>query len=150
MSRNKSISLTLVLVLATLFAGCGEETRTSANETDEAGASTSGNEVLVLDKSFDNSTMEVTVGVVIEVILDGNPTTGFDWTVMQSGSPVLAQRGAPEFAADSEAIGAGGTYRWRFDVAEAGTTELELSYARPFEEGVPPSDTFKVMIDAKG
>jgi len=100
-----------------------------------------------LDEEDDGSTLTVEVGDIIDVVLEGNPTTGYGWTVDLSAedAAILEQVGEPTYVPDSELIGAGGTYTFRFRALAVGEATLVLNYARPWES-VPPLKTFSVTI----
>lgn len=142
----------LVALLAGIPAACGGDdgAATSTADTRRAADGAAGGEnVLVLDETFDSSAVEVNLGVTIEVKLAGNPATGYEWTLVSGGEPVLSQSGEPEFEPESGSLGAPGIYTWRFQVVAAGQADLKLVYSRPWEEGAPPEDTFQVSLDAK-
>lgn len=95
----------------------------------------------------DNGIRIVTaVGNTIEVRLYGNPTTGFDWKVDGGIDGVLTQIGEVRFEGESELLGAGGTFTFRFNATEAGEAMLRLIYHCTFEEGVDPLFTFEATV----
>lgn len=94
----------------------------------------------------DGGTVELGVGDTLEVVLDGNPTTGFLWDVLGGLDGALGSLGEPGFVADSGLIGAGGVFILRFSALAAGETTLELGYRRPFETGVDPVETFSLTV----
>jgi len=102
---------------------------------------------VVLDANDDGRTVKIGANETIEVILKGNPTTGYVWTVVlpPDAAAILEQVGEPEYVADSDALGAGGTYTFTFRGLAAGEVELKLEYARP-SETEPPLDTFSVTV----
>jgi len=89
---------------------------------------------------------------VLEVILPGNPTTGYSWQTVNVNSWVLAPLKRPVYTPDSSGtneaprIGAGGTFRMTYEVVGKGTTPLELSYTRPWEPETNPNKTFKLTV----
>ena len=89
------------------------------------------------------------VGDILEVMLKGNPTTGYMWEVASVDASILMQVGKTEFKADSKLLGAGGKIIMRFKAAGAGQTSLRLVYHRSFEKNVPPLKTFEVTIVVK-
>ncbi|MBN1630348.1 MAG: protease inhibitor I42 family protein [Thermoleophilia bacterium] len=105
---------------------------------------------VVLDMNDNGRTIKVGVGETIEVILKGNPTTGYAWTVVlpPDSAAILEQVGEPEYVADSDAIGAGGTYTFTFRGLAAGEVALKLEYARSFETE-PPLETFSVTVQVE-
>ncbi|MBW2709167.1 MAG: protease inhibitor I42 family protein [Deltaproteobacteria bacterium] len=91
-------------------------------------------------------TVEMTVGGVLEIVLKGNPTTGYTWTVASVDEKILMQVGETEFIPDRKARGSGGRIVMRFEAAKVGKTSLNLIYHRPFEKHKPPLKTFEVKI----
>lgn len=86
------------------------------------------------------------VGERLAVALEGNPTTGYTWSVAAADPAILKQLGEPEFQPASSALGAGGMQTIRFAATGVGTTPLKLIYARPFEPDTPPLATFEVQV----
>jgi inhibitor of cysteine peptidase len=104
----------------------------------------------VLDANDSGTTIKVEVGDTIEVVLKGNPTTGYGWTVdlSEDDALILEQVGEPAYVADSDLIGVGGTYTFTFKALTAGEASLELVYARSWES-VPPLETFSVTVQVE-
>lgn len=91
-------------------------------------------------------TVELQAGEVFELVLDANPTTGYQWEVVSDGSGVIRQIGDAEFKPDSNLLGSGGKTTYRFEAAVPGQTWLSLDYHRPWEKDVPALKTFEVLI----
>lgn len=89
-------------------------------------------------------TIYLTPAQTLEVILEGNPTTGYSWNLDPDSTAPLYEAGEPEFHSESDLVGAGGEVILRFDVAGAGSGELLLDYARTWESDVEPLDTFSL------
>ena len=85
----------------------------------------------------------------LEVVLDGNPTTGYQWEISSVDSAILKPIGEVEFRPDSNALGAGGKVALHFEALAPGTTILKLIYHRSFGQDVPPLRTFEVEIEVK-
>jgi inhibitor of cysteine peptidase len=91
-------------------------------------------------------TIAVKSGETFNIVLEGNPTTGFTWEVAaDSAAPVVLQ-GDPAFKAESSAVGAGGQMTLTFKAAASGQGLLKLLYHQPWEQATPPADTFEVNI----
>lgn len=95
----------------------------------------------------------VKVGDLVQVILTGNPTTGYSWTTSLSAkdAAVLQQQGKALYAQqapDSTIVGGGGTFTFTFKAAASAQVVLKFNYARPWES-VPPIQTFSVTINVK-
>ena len=105
---------------------------------------------VVLDMNDSGRTIKIGVGETIEVVLKGNPTTGYAWKAVLApdSAAILEQVGEPEYVADSDALGAGGTYTFTFRGLAAGEVELKLEYARPFETD-PPLETYAVTVQVE-
>lgn len=120
--------MAVLLAVLVLAAGCG-----TAKEV-KLGASDNGRQI------------ELKKGQSLVVALEGNPSTGYTWEVVEIGEQVLRQKGEPEFKSESDLIGAGGVQALRFEAVGAGQTDLKLVYHRPWEEGVEPLETFSVQV----
>ena len=92
------------------------------------------------------STVHIREGDILEIALEGNPTTGYTWEVAPAIGALLVQQGEGEYKAESSALGAGGIVTLRFKAIEKGTAELKLIYHRTFEPNVPPLRTFDIKI----
>ena len=99
-------------------------------------------DTLTLDD--DGGHIELKSGAEFELVLPGNPSTGYEWIVIQAPS-ILEEVGDPEFLPESDLIGAGGEFHFRFVATEPGTAQLRLVYERPFEE-VEPIDAFEIEV----
>ncbi len=127
---TRNVRLFACLVVYALLAGCGAQ----------------GADPVTLTQKDAGTTVHVKQGSVVNITLEGNPTTGYTWEVAPEGSGGLAQQGEPSFKADSSALGSGGMMTLQFKAAQAGTTTLKLIYHRTFEPNVPPLQTFEVTI----
>lgn len=85
-----------------------------------------------LSGSDNGKTIMVHVGDEIDIALDSNPTTGFDWAIEKSNDSLLALK-QMEYQASSNAIGSGGTDTFKFVAKSAGTVTLQFKYWRSFE-----------------
>ena len=96
----------------------------------------------------------VTLQVVetLEVLLAGNPTTGFQWEVAGGLNGVVAALGEPGFVvdfveSDEPLVGVGGHFLFRFVALSPGTTTLDLVYRRPFDPPeMEPERAFTVDV----
>ena len=101
--------------------------------------------VLGLDE--EGETISVEVGETLLVELAGNPTTGFEWTEDDPVSAILEPQSS-EYVQDEapgDMVGAGGTYRFRYEAIAEGEDVLSLTYARPGEP-LDVDDTWSVAI----
>lgn len=100
----------------------------------------------VIGAAQDGTEVALQMGESLAVTLEGNPTTGYTWSVAAVDPTILRRLGEPEFMPTSDALGAGGMQTVRFAATGVGTTTLKLIYARPFEPDTPPLATFEVLV----
>ena len=98
---------------------------------------------LVVTERDNGSTVEMSVGERLEVVLQGNATTGYEWQPTHVDSSILALRDSM-YEPDSDAIGAGGEYTFVYEAVGMGSTSLKLSYHRIWEGG--SAQTFSVTV----
>ena len=127
----RSIALTLVLLMIAIALSAAGRQRGM---------------ILRLTQADSGSTVTLHPGDTLEIVLPGNPTTGYTWEVKPGAEALLKQKGDPEFAPDSKALGAGGRTTIRFDVIAAGKASLVLIYHRTFEQAVPPLRNFGIRV----
>jgi inhibitor of cysteine peptidase len=108
--------------------------------------SATGGEPRHLEAGDSGSTVKLAKGDAFTVVLKENRTTGYSWSVVVKGEPVLEQAGEPRYVEDSKLHGAGGLVTYSFNVVAAGTATLRLAYARPWEKEVKPAETFEVTV----
>ena len=141
--RQGLVSVVLVLIMigtALAAAGCGSK----------ADAAKGPAKVTEADNG---KTITIKVGDDLQVILGGNPTTGYSWTASLSDADkaILQQQGDPLYAqqsTDSTIVGSGGTFTFTFKGATPGQVTLKFGYARSWES-VPPPQTFSVTVIVK-
>ena len=90
-------------------------------------------------------TIKVKVGTVINISLEGNPTTGYLWEVTSKNAPVLTLV-KQEFKPGSKLIGAGGTTTFQYRADKKGNTKVTVVYHRPWEKNKAPIKTFQLNI----
>ena len=129
MLRHICFTLVLLMVATALVAASGHRGMTVRLEQADSG-----------------STITLHPGDTLEIVLQGNPTTGYTWEVKPGSEVLLKQKGDPEFTPDSKALGSGGRMTFRFDVVASGKAPLVLIYHRTFEPGVPPLRTFGIRV----
>jgi inhibitor of cysteine peptidase len=85
----------------------------------------------------------------LDITLDANPTTGYQWEVAEVDAQVLKLLGEPEYTTSGTMPGSGGQTTFHFQAAGTGQTPLQLIYRRSFEKDQPPADTFEVDVVVK-
>jgi inhibitor of cysteine peptidase len=105
-------------------------------------------ESIKLNENDSGKTVEIHVGDKLDVILPGNPTTGYAWELFMSDSNVLSLV-KREFFANNKAMGSSGVEIIKLQAIAAGNSEVKMIYHRSFEPNVPPLKTFKVIVSIK-
>lgn len=90
--------------------------------------------------------IKMKLGDTLEIVLDANPTTGYQWKALPWDTEVIEQIDKPVYKSRSKAIGSGGELTFHFKALSTGQTLLEFIYFRDFEKDVPPIKSFKVTI----
>ena len=94
----------------------------------------------------DGRTVKMRQDDTLKLVLNSNPTTGYQWKTLPWDTRVIEQIGQPVYKSKSEAIGSGGESTFYFKALSAGQTSLKFIYYRAFEKGIPPIKSFKVII----
>ena len=102
-----------------------------------------GRKRLTIDDN--DSSVEISTADTFEVVLEGNPTTGFGWIVEEGDAAIVEVTGEPSFEPQSDLVGAPGEFTFVFEGQSPGTTTLVLNYRRSFETA-PPEQTFSVTV----
>ena len=102
-----------------------------------------GDNVTAIDVGAAGTTVELAADGTLELRLEANPTTGYQWVVLEAGVVELSDE---THKSDSDATGSGGISTFTFTPTGSGTADLVLGYLRPWEEGIEPIDTFTVTV----
>jgi inhibitor of cysteine peptidase len=134
---RRSVRVVKVLVIAlsvVLAAGCAAP---------QGAAPVTG--TLRVDASADGTTVYLKQGAELVVSLESNPSTGFDWKVVESLPAQLTLKDDTfESSATPGVVGAGGTHVFTYTAAAFGTGDLDLEYVRSWEKGVPPERAMRI------
>jgi inhibitor of cysteine peptidase len=131
MSR-KTLPLVTLAVLFILVTACSSSKQVNLTAADKGGQ------------------VEVKVGGLIVITLDGNPSTGYNWEAKDLDTTMFEQVGDSTFISSNPgSVGSGGTLTLTFKALKAGTATLTLVYHRPWETGSDPIDTFAVTVTVK-
>jgi inhibitor of cysteine peptidase len=102
---------------------------------------------LNVDDSYSGGQVELSVGQLLVVTLNSNPSTGYSWSLAQnSDSSVLTEIGNEYIAPQTTLVGAGGKEEWTFKALKKGTSSISMEYRRPWETGTPPAETFSLTV----
>ena len=109
-----------------------------------SGCRDSAADAVTATRAQNGQTVSLSAGNALIVELPGNPTTGYEWTVTHNDASLLLPE-EPGYDPDSSAIGAGGTYTFRFQALKAGAALLRMAYRRAWEPA--PLETFSLAVD---
>lgn len=147
--------LLVVPVLAALV-GCGETSPDASPDATSPAPTPTAPVVatpaaagVTLTEADAGREVQVEVGEVLQVQLDGTPGTGYTWEVSNSNEDVLESGGQPTFAEptlETPRVGAAGVYTFSFTARTAGQAELTFDYLRPWEASTPPAKTVAFTI----
>jgi predicted secreted protein len=101
-----------------------------------------------LNRKSDSQNVLVKGGDTIQVSLQDQPSTDFQWKFQKPNAKVLKQVGKPKFFADSSRMGSKGKMVWTFSVVGAGRTPLIADYQQVPTQATP-MDTWQVNVAAK-
>ncbi|NTV65976.1 MAG: protease inhibitor I42 family protein [Oscillochloris sp.] len=119
-----------VIISALLLGGCG----TRSGQTRQ------------LREQDADTPIDLQAGDRLELLLEGNPTTGYGWEQIGGAETIMKPADKPAFTAESRLVGAGGTYTFSFSAVAVGQTSIVMVYHRSFEPDVPPLKTFTVPV----
>lgn len=107
-----------------------------------------------LSASDNGKSIQVQVGDQIQLQLDANPTTGFDWSIEQTNSASLAlQSTSYQSPNQPSTAGGGGIDTFTFQALKAGTVHLQLKYwpkYRPSYNGGASVNHFALTLQISG
>ncbi len=107
-------------------------------------------QTVTLSEAQAGNSITMEIGDTLQVVLEGNPSTGYSWSVEGLDAAILKSTGEPEFHQATDALGASGTVTSRFEAVGKGQTVLKMIYSRPFEKGTSPLRTFDVTVVITG
>jgi inhibitor of cysteine peptidase len=121
--------LTAVAALVLLLSAC------SSSSTVQVGPSDNG------------TTVSLSEGDTLEVQLEGNPTTGFNWQVTDTiNTSVLEQDGDPSFDANDDRFGSPGVVTLNFKAVGTGSSPLDLEY-KAVSGDAAAEQTYSLIVD---
>ena len=86
------------------------------------------------------------------VELEGNPTTGYEWTYELSNPRIIREVSYEYigYQGDEEVVGVGGVFVFSFAGLTEGETEITFNYSRSWEEDIPPKETvvYLAVVDS--
>jgi inhibitor of cysteine peptidase len=104
---------------------------------------------VTLTEADRGKTIKLAVGQTASLSLEGNATTGFQWSVEKLEGDAIRQDGEAEYLLKKHTpglVGVGGVYVFHFSAVKSGKALLKLIYARPWEKNTPPAKTFELQF----
>lgn len=102
---------------------------------------------ITVTEAHNNTAVGIKTGDVLQVVLEGNPVTGYAWRTVGYNRRVLTMDSKPYYKPKTQLGGSGGYYLFRFVGAAKGFSHLKFIYHRPWEKDVPPAKVFTVRVD---
>ena len=107
-------------------------------------------ETVDVNEADNGGQIELELGKLLVVTLESNPSTGYQWELVENNDSVLKQFGQKEYkppeTSNPRVVGAGGWEIFRFKAISAGQTTLELVYHRSWEDA-EPLKTFSIQVE---
>jgi inhibitor of cysteine peptidase len=107
------------------------------------------NERLKISQSLNGTNLTVAIDDAIEVTLDGNPTTGYQWEFVTMDPALLTETEPMKYEPANVLLGSGGRFIYFFKASAIGETDLRFVYRRPFEKDKPPAKMFQVHLTVR-
>ena len=127
-----------MIALVTLVVACGSESTTDTSDA--------GNGRVVLTEANNGEQVLLDAGVLFEVRLESNSSTGYSWEISAASGPYAFELRTRFYEEpDTDLVGAPGTDIFTFEAI--GDAEiLRLEYARSFEDPVIPERVVEFII----
>jgi inhibitor of cysteine peptidase len=124
MKQSRPVIFAVIALLAVLFVAV-------------SGCSSGGE-----DEAYSDPSVPIVVeeGQEFVIVLESNPTTGYQWQLAEPLEEEILSLVKTEFEEPEEdLVGAGGEEKWTFKAEGRGDTTIDFAYVRPWEE--EPSGT---------
>jgi inhibitor of cysteine peptidase len=136
------VRLTVPFVLCGLLvmsaAACG-----ARDDDSNGGAFNADVEVTDADNG---KSYTVRAGDHIQITLNSNPTTGYEWAVQSIKGTVISYLGSNYQSSGASMPGTGGTQTLTFRAELPGDSPIELKYWRSFEGDSSIGQTFSIQV----
>ena len=96
----------------------------------------------------DGSAMEIAIGTIVIISLEGNPSTGFSWTIDSIDQTILKNIQSNFDSASGASIGSNGKFIFRFQCLKKGDGKISLKYWRHWEGDTSVTKRFEVKVKA--
>ncbi len=124
-----------------------EQGETKEEETSETPA-------VSVNASHNNGQVELNVGELLEVTLESNASTGFQWQLAEIKDPDVVEKKAdryvePESEGEDMMVGVPGKEVWTFKALDEGTATISMEYLQAWKEGGESAETFVLTVVVK-
>ena len=102
--------------------------------------------VITVSKVQNGQTIALKVGDIVQIELPTRGGPGYSWQVNTPGAPCLKLMSQATRAVGETGPGSPVMQVWRFQAEQAGDTEINLAYYRPWEGVGKASDHFRIKI----
>ncbi len=105
---------------------------------------------ILVDGSYAGKEVEIVAGGSLTVTLESNPTTGFQWVLVDNSDETALQQVGHEYVAydntDPPLPGVGGIELWSFKTLMEGKSIISMEYSQPWEGGEQAAETFVMTV----
>jgi inhibitor of cysteine peptidase len=92
------------------------------------------------------SAVEIAIGTIVVVSVEGNPSTGFAWAIDHIDQSVLKNVQSNFDTTSGASIGSNGKFTFRFQCINKGNGTISLKYWRHWEGDASASKRFEVRV----
>lgn len=134
-----------------LVSACSSSDAPSASSTSTSAATGGGSSSTALGSggaiTDPSQPIEATVGQEFAIVVESNPTTGYEWTVTGNPADSIAVPIGAAPVTKGSMPGQGGIQTFTFKASGAGTTKITLTYARSFDpEDNPTVQEYTLVV----
>jgi inhibitor of cysteine peptidase len=136
----------LLAALAFALGACASPPKTGAAAIPPAPASA----FVELVNAEDGTRVALKKGGELKVVLDANPSTGFQWQGPPNVAPLLSPIGQRIYVSKSTNpmdLGAGGSNIFRYRAEDTGKSTLTMEYRRPWEGAPGKTVRYEVNVE---
>ncbi|HOI24144.1 MAG TPA: protease inhibitor I42 family protein [Caldisericia bacterium] len=98
--------------------------------------------------TVETKVVEIQLGQNLEIVLEGNATTGYLWSFSSEFDPLMMEFVEQKTLRDEskDIVGSPENNIWIFKAIKAGQANATLVYKRPWEENVEPLKTMNYQV----
>jgi inhibitor of cysteine peptidase len=93
--------------------------------------------------------VKIKQGRFFDIILEGNPTTGYSWEKVEPEDDQIVELLDTEYTPESDRVGSAGIKVFHFKTIGKGKAFIRLIYRRSWEKEVQPIREFELKITVK-